>query len=124
MLKVFSSYDPDTDTTSYYYVNLSNGACTWTKPPIVGRSELPAPMNRWYAMAYEQDGAWYEQYINPYTGKYSHLSVDRAVRMIQVTLTPSIPALPHTHFATRTDPRSARLRFPVCRAACATRCCG
>ena len=41
-------------------------------------------------MNYYQGDTWLVQYINPFTGKYSHLSVDRAVRMIQGTMRNSL----------------------------------
>ena len=71
---------------SSYYINCRTGLSTWTKPGIVGRSELPEPQNKWHSMAYEQQGYWYEQFVNPFNGRFTHLSIDKAVRLIQAVV--------------------------------------
>ena len=91
---MYSSYDPDTDTTSYYYVNLKNGECTWTKPVVVGRSELPAPMNRWYAMAYMQvrlgpAGSSTARHRCPLTSRHTNPMACMQVRRVEAPVQPS-----------------------------------
>lgn len=70
----------------FYYLNLNTGASNWQKPPLMGRYDLPSdPEYIWRKMKYfdRSSGSYTDHFVNPFTGRFSHLSVDRAVRLLQ-----------------------------------------
>lgn len=81
-LKVRSSpEEPD----AYYYINRLTGVSSWDKPKLLRHYELPTQpiVSRWVPIYYQQDGIVYTHYVNPFTGKYTHLIPDQAARVIQ-----------------------------------------
>eukprot|EP01041_Mallomonas_annulata_P001768 gene1768-3428_t len=68
------------DEGYYYYLNTKTGDSTWEKPAILLNKELPEePTHQWVRLWYITDR---EMYVNPYSGRYSHLGVTTAGRMI------------------------------------------
>jgi hypothetical protein len=87
-----------------YYVDRRTGDSFWEKPRLLGWAELTEqPSHRWVDFAYydastpsgvmvrneetgedePEPGTWYTHYVNPWTGKYTHLTQDRAARIMQ-----------------------------------------
>ena len=82
MLKIRASPKPDDDRS--YYLNVRTGASTWIKPFLLGKYDLTVkPSRRWVPVTYMHQGMQYVHYVNPYTGKFTHYSVEQAVRKIQ-----------------------------------------
>lgn len=82
MLKVRGSTNPDDD--SCYYLNTKTGANSWKKPFLLGMYDLPTkPSRRWVPVTYEHRGMWYVHYVNPWTGKFTHYTIDQAIRKLQ-----------------------------------------
>eukprot|EP00981_Chlorochromonas_danica_P016070 scaffold15490_cov308-Ochromonas_danica.AAC.1 len=82
MLKVYSvPGDPD----SSYYLNRYTGASAWEKPKLLGPCDLPTiPTSHWETIYYyDEQGIPHEHYVNPFTGKYTHLLPDAAARILQ-----------------------------------------
>jgi len=65
-----------------YYINQRTGESSWYKPALLHEwQDLPTqPIYHWVLLQYHHD---YPLYVNPYTGKYTHLTTDRAVRIMQ-----------------------------------------
>lgn len=81
MLKVRASSEEDW----CYYVNRKTGASSWDKPAVLGLYDLPTqPSRRWERLTYQDmDGQTVTHYVNPWTGKYTQLTVDQAIRKVQ-----------------------------------------
>ena len=72
------------DPKKVYYVNRKTGQSQWEKPSLLKSQDLPTKiMNKWYSLMYNHEGTLYEHYVNPYNGRYTHLSYDKAARTIQ-----------------------------------------
>ncbi len=86
LIKVKSS---PTDDQNCYYIDRRSGESFWEKSKLLKTWDLPTPPTyRWIDISYwEPDGKgefkWATQFVNPFTGKFSHLSMDRAARIIQ-----------------------------------------
>lgn len=66
-----------------YYVNRITGDSSWERPSLLRVWDLPTqPLYRWVEMWYSQDASLF---VNPLTGRYTHLSVNRAAEIIQAT---------------------------------------
>jgi hypothetical protein len=64
-----------------YYLNSITGESKWEKSPLLKTWDLPTqPSYRWVQLWYSQDQPLY---VNPLTGRYTHLSVNRAAKVIQ-----------------------------------------
>ena len=75
--------DPS-EESSTYYLNAQTGESMWEKPRMLGSRDLPTkPEFTWKPFNYWHDGALYQHYVNPYTGKYTHFTVDQAAIAIQ-----------------------------------------
>ena len=81
-LKIRANYD---DPDSHYYIDRRTGESFWEKPKLLRGNELPTqPVYIWVDIGYyDHQGYYYEQYVNPITGQFSHLSIDAAARVIQ-----------------------------------------
>jgi hypothetical protein len=76
-----SQYD---DPSSYYYLNTITGESIWEKSRLLGSRDLPTePTFTWKAFNYWHEGQLYQHYVNPFTGKYTHFTLDRAAVAVQ-----------------------------------------
>lgn len=68
-----------------YYIDRRTGTSSWDKPWLLGPHVdlTEQPSHRWVSLYYEHEGAYYQHYCNPWTGKFSHLTQDRAARVMQ-----------------------------------------
>ena len=82
MVKVKSSSDPRADC---YYINKYDGSSSWERPRLLRGNELPSqPSHRWEEVwHYDEEGNASTYYVNPINGLVTHLSMDRAARIIQ-----------------------------------------
>lgn len=81
LLKVQSSA---TEPDNCYYLNVRNGTSSWDKPSLLGTRELiTQPSYRWVPFMYSHDGGLYQHFVNPLSGKYTHLTIERAATIIQ-----------------------------------------
>ena len=72
------------DEKNVYYVDRRSGVSSWDKPKLLRSSDLPTkPKNVWYSVKYLHGDLHYEHYVNPYNGRYTHLSINRAATIIQ-----------------------------------------
>jgi len=92
-LKIVKVYDkfllkvkvgPEKDAACYY-IDRRTGESQWEKPWLMGPwLDLTAqPSHRWVDLVYYHEGAYYQHYVNPHNGKFTHLTQDRASRIIQ-----------------------------------------
>jgi hypothetical protein len=66
-----------------YYVNRNSGESSWEKSLLLKGWDLPTqPQYRWVQLWYSYESPLF---VNPLTGKYTHLSVNRAAQIIQAT---------------------------------------
>lgn len=77
MLKIKTSVYDD----SYYYLNINTGESSWEKPSLLkSHQDLPTqPYYHWVQLYYTSDPL----YVNPLTGKYTHLTPYQAAKKIQ-----------------------------------------
>jgi len=67
-----------------YYIDRRTGESQWDKPRLLGSSDVTLqPNHRWESLVYYHEGEYFQHFVNPWTGKYSHHTQDRAVRMMQ-----------------------------------------
>jgi tetratricopeptide (TPR) repeat protein len=67
-----------------YYVNRRTGASSWEKPKLLGQLDLPTePVRKWVQLTYDNGGVSTTHYVNPFTGRYTHLTPQQAARIIQ-----------------------------------------
>ncbi|KAJ1418333.1 hypothetical protein B484DRAFT_142728 [Ochromonadaceae sp. CCMP2298] len=70
--------------TRVYYLNKSTGATTWEKSKLLGSMDLTVePSRQWVPLTYYDNNGPQTHYVNPYTGKYTHLLPERAACIIQ-----------------------------------------
>ena len=76
MLKVQTGpYD-----NTYYYLNRLTGESSWDKPSLLRIHDLPTEVKyRWVILPYSETPL----YVNPFTGKYTHLTPNEAAKLIQ-----------------------------------------
>jgi len=76
---------PEADSEAYY-VDRRTGVSQWEKPRLLGtHTDLTdQPSHRWVELVYEHDGEYFQHFVNPWTGKYSHYTQDQAIRIMQV----------------------------------------
>ena len=82
MVKVKSSADP---RAQCYFINKYDGTSSWENPKLLRGNELPSqPSHRWEEVwHYDEEGYGSAYYVNPINGLVTHLSMDKAARMIQ-----------------------------------------
>jgi hypothetical protein len=82
LVKVRTSQNDD--PSNYYYLNTITGESNWKKSQLLGSRDLPTePKFTWIPFNYWHDGQLYQHYVNPFTGKYTHFTLDRAAIAIQ-----------------------------------------
>lgn len=81
ILKVKNSVnEPD----NCYYLDIRTGVSSWEKPSLLGWRDLPTkPTFRWVPFTYALEQGNFQHFVNPYTGKYTHLTLDQAATLIQ-----------------------------------------
>lgn len=68
-----------------YYLNTKTGVSAWVKPVLLGPYDLPTvPTRRWVGVTYYHRGVYTQHYVNPYTGKYTYMVPDQAIKVIQL----------------------------------------
>ena len=81
MIKVNTHAAADAPT---YYVDRRTGESQWEKPKLLRYSDVTLqPSHRWEPLVYYHEGAYFQHFVNPWTGKYSHHTIDRAIRIMQ-----------------------------------------
>jgi hypothetical protein len=67
-----------------YYINKKTGESFWDKPRLLGGSDLRVqPKYEWVPLTYFSDGLLYQHYVNPWTGKFTYITVVKAASVIQ-----------------------------------------
>lgn len=67
-----------------YYINKKTGESFWDKPKLLGGSDLRVqPKYEWVPLTYFSDGLLYQHYVNPWTGKFTYITVVKAATVIQ-----------------------------------------
>lgn len=80
MLKVKTGPYDDT----YYYLNRLTGESSWDRPSLLRQHDLPTEVRyRWVILPYSVDRTLY---VNPFTGRYTHLTPDQSARLIQAMI--------------------------------------
>ena len=71
-----------------YYIDRRTGASQWEKPWLLGWKDLTdQPSHRWVDLVYyDEEGNYYQHFVNPWTGKFSHLTQERAACIMQATV--------------------------------------
>ncbi|KAJ1433161.1 hypothetical protein B484DRAFT_447409 [Ochromonadaceae sp. CCMP2298] len=92
-----SALDPKT-----YYLNRRTGTSSWAKTKLLGGMDLNTqPTRGWVSMTYHQDGMSKVHYVNPFTGKYTHLTPLQALAKMQALARRFLLwpiAMPRAHF--------------------------
>ena len=69
---------------TYYYLNRLTGESSWDKPSLLRIHDLPTEVRyRWVILPYSVDSPLY---VNPCTGRYTHLTPDQSARKIQAMI--------------------------------------
>jgi hypothetical protein len=73
------------DEETCYYLNIHTGESSWNKPSLLRpHQDIPTqPYYRWVRLPYSVDEPLY---VNPFTGKYTHLTPDGSARKIQAMI--------------------------------------
>ena len=80
MLKVKTGPYDDT----YYYLNRLTGESSWDRPSLLRMHDLPTEVRyRWVILPYSVDSPLY---VNPFTGRYTHLTPHEAAKKIQAMI--------------------------------------
>lgn len=80
MLKVKTGPYDDT----FYYLNRLTGESSWDKPSLLRIHDLPTEVRyRWVILPYSVESPLY---VNPFTGRYTHLTPDQSAKKIQAMI--------------------------------------
>jgi hypothetical protein len=78
------SSDPR-EEVGHYYIDRRTGTSFWEKPKLLRSWDLPTKPNyQWIDISfYDDEGYLSSQFVNPYTGDFSRMSIHRAASAIQ-----------------------------------------